>query len=65
MVVREVTPTEAEITTQWRYQGPWSVYDGKVSHLITAKSGYHAIAERAFDSSLGSCASAPKRGFRD
>jgi RimJ/RimL family protein N-acetyltransferase len=53
VVVREVTPTEAEITTKWRYQGPWSVYDGKVSHVITAENGYDAIAERATDRFLG------------
>jgi ribosomal-protein-alanine N-acetyltransferase len=53
VVIREVTPMEAAATTKWRYQGPWSVYDGKVSHIVTAADGYHAIAERATDKFLG------------
>jgi ribosomal-protein-alanine N-acetyltransferase len=53
VVVREVTPTEAAATTKWRYQGPWSVYDGKASDIVTAANGYHAIAERATDKFLG------------
>jgi RimJ/RimL family protein N-acetyltransferase len=53
VVVREVTPTEAAATTKWRYQGPWSVYDGKVSDIVTAANGYHAIAERTTDKFLG------------
>jgi len=53
VVVREVTPIEAAATTKWRYQGPWSVYDGKVSDIVTAANGYYAIAERVSDKFLG------------
>jgi [ribosomal protein S18]-alanine N-acetyltransferase len=53
VVVREVTLAEAAVTTKWRYSGMWSVYDGRVSDIITAANGYHAIAERATDKFLG------------
>ncbi len=53
VVIREVTPMEAAATTKWRYQGPWSVYDGKVSDIVTTANGYYAIADRTTDKFLG------------
>jgi hypothetical protein len=40
VIVREVTPTEAAVTTKWRYQGPWSVYDGKASDHLRSTSAH-------------------------
>jgi RimJ/RimL family protein N-acetyltransferase len=53
MVVRALTPLDAHAVTQWRYEGPWSVYDGNEAERISAELGYHAIAERATGRFLG------------
>lgn len=51
--VRPLTPDDAEAVSSWRYEGPWSVYDGKENERISAELGYHAIEERQGGRFLG------------
>ncbi len=44
--LRPLTEEDAAAVTAWRYEDPWSVYDGTEEELISAEKGYRAIADR-------------------
>ena len=53
IVVAALSPAHAAIAAEWRYEGPWSVYDPREGELIGADKGYHAIIDRCTGGFLG------------
>jgi ribosomal-protein-alanine N-acetyltransferase len=53
VTVRALTPADAAAVVRWRYDGPWSVYDGAAADVLTAANDYHAIVERTTGRFLG------------
>lgn len=51
--VRALSSDEALAVTAWRYEAPWSVYDGRIDELISSDKGYQAIVEQGTDRFLG------------
>lgn len=46
LVVRTLTPADAEEIRSWRYPGRWSTYDSRPEDgQVSAAAGYHAIAD--------------------
>jgi [ribosomal protein S18]-alanine N-acetyltransferase len=43
--LRTLTPDDAAVASAWRYDGQWSVYDGRVEDTISAEKGYQAIED--------------------
>lgn len=45
LTVRPLTPDDARRVSEWRYDGPWSVYDPRPGdEPVTAEQGYWAVA---------------------
>lgn len=42
---RRLTPDDAAAASAWRYEGPWSVYDGSEVDPISSEKGYRAIVD--------------------
>lgn len=43
--LRPLTPEDAAAASAWRYEGPWSVYDGTEEDPISSEKGYQAIVD--------------------
>jgi len=43
--LRTLTGDDAAAVAAWRYEGPWSVYDGRQDEQISAEKGYTAIVD--------------------
>jgi [ribosomal protein S18]-alanine N-acetyltransferase len=53
VIVRDLTAADAAAVAKWRYDGPWSVYDGNAADVVSAENGYHGIVERVIGRFLG------------
>ena len=45
--LRPLTDDDAAVASGWRYDGPWSVYDGSDVDPISSEKGYQAIEDEA------------------
>jgi [ribosomal protein S18]-alanine N-acetyltransferase len=43
--LRPLTPEDVAAASAWRYEGPWSVYDGSDVDPISSAKGYQAIVD--------------------
>ncbi len=44
-LLRPLSDEDAAVASTWRYEGPWSVYDGSDDDPISAAKGYQAIED--------------------
>lgn len=44
--LRPLTDRDAAAVSAWRYEAPWSVYDGSDVDPVSAEKGYRAISDR-------------------
>lgn len=51
--IRDMSPADARLVATWRYEGPWSVYDGGDPAVTTTANGYHAIVAAGTGEFLG------------
>ncbi|WP_394827120.1 GNAT family N-acetyltransferase [Pendulispora albinea] len=53
VLVRELTPADAEAIAQWRYEGPWSIYDPRPTDgPLEASDGYFAVVDAGGEGAL-------------
>lgn len=53
--VRDLTAADAAEIAQWRYEGPWSIYDLPADAELRAEDGYFAVSDVADGRLVGFC----------